>query len=652
MSQEAINSTRAGNTSDVQVKTTANSISEATVVTSNPSSNVYLIRFEHSPQENEQAVWVGGMLSNLLGINTQFTIPAKTKVVVIRSTPISYIIGCKGSAVKYGVENDSLHNMENLNSTEFGKLKESISSLFAGGNSLLRHFASLDAGTLAKVECHLLDDMVRIISNKFLHHSAFGDYEIYNDGGRLNVEFHGAKYEYEALGNAELEDLKMDFDYENVIKEREDEDKYLETGRWRFSQYLGYLGNFINLFVNDPVRELGKIAESSVHPSGKFRAHVNNDGSLLMQSVGDIVLEKVCRICVPRRKRRHEDSSGAVMEEKRIDINASPLNFSQWAPSDEANIFENAYKLRDYAKWFSNYYSMSGFYSAEDDFNIPEKEEDVSEPVKDNDDPENAKQSISDGIHTKYVNAYSTIRIFRDGSIVLFDAYGSSITMAGGDVSIAATNNLRLESAGDINLIAGKNITNTARQHIEQNAITGAICSRGRERISMYSDEGTINLESNKESTEEDPDPSIILQGKGKITCKAEDDIIVKSQGGSVGISGGNITNILNGSIDSNDSTGFTLLNVAGLPIFAADMTNTIYCQNLISERTISRFIYGKENSREIPNAGTISNLIVHWYSILNLYGIHTTIKWLKYRPLNQIHKIILLSFILISQIS
>ena len=50
-----------------------------------------------------------------------------------------------------------------------------LTNLHGVGVTLLRHLASLQAGDLARVECHLLDDLVRIVAQNFRHHSAIGD---------------------------------------------------------------------------------------------------------------------------------------------------------------------------------------------------------------------------------------------------------------------------------------------------------------------------------------------------------------------------------------------------------------------------------------------------------------------------------------------
>ena len=78
-----------------------------------------------------------------------------------------------------------------------------------------------------------MDDMVRIVSETFKHYSAFGDYQIYNDG-RLNVRFDGTSYEHESFGKLSDQDPLVDLDSNKV----DFKDTFTQTGRWRFSEYI------------------------------------------------------------------------------------------------------------------------------------------------------------------------------------------------------------------------------------------------------------------------------------------------------------------------------------------------------------------------------------------------------------------------------
>ena len=54
-------------------------------------------------------------------------------------------------------------------------------------------------------------------------------------------------------------------------------DGYTDDGRWRFSQYVGWVGNFIHLFVTDPVEHVGHLASERFR-AGRSKIHAHIDG--------------------------------------------------------------------------------------------------------------------------------------------------------------------------------------------------------------------------------------------------------------------------------------------------------------------------------------------------------------------------------------
>jgi len=364
----------------------------------------------------------------------------------------------------------------------------------------------------------------------------------------------------------------------------------------------------IHAFVNDPVNELGKIAQTGLTPSGRWNFHVNKDGSCLLQSVSDIVLEKVVRIAVPKRIKRFEDPTGNNLTETEDDF-SSEQTLKTWIPSDSDNIFENVYKLRDYAKWFSNYYSLAQFHRLHKDFELPESEEDIEQPAKDCVDLDKVKQdaAYSEDVHEKYIEAYSTIRIFRDGSILLYDAYGSAITMAGGNVQISASKHLQLEAAGDINLVAGNSINAKAYDSVELSSTTiGKIYLRGYNGIEQYSDAGVINIQSDadpEELEETDSNSTIKLSAnKGNILAFSKQSILLKSLQETYLNSKGLLCSFLGNigiSLLDNDNNIKTSLN-----------TNTLKVNSIYSSRVTASILSNK--SIEQPTlVGKVGSVVI-----------------------------------------
>lgn len=355
-----------------------------------------------------------------------------------------------------------------------------ISNLMGVGLTLLRHFSKLSAGQLATIECCLLNDMVRIVSDRFEHYTSFGSYRVYNDGGRLNVVWDGTSKDYEAAGLKHAKDAKAVTVGENVIQQPDDP---LADARNRFSLYLGHLGNFIHLFVTDPTEQIGRIAETSLR-SGKARIHVADDGTILMQSVADIVMEKVVRIPVPVQKRRQDDPSGNKPE----DVPASVSQLETWKPSDSANVFEMAFQLREYARWLNNRQAYQQFRMQDRDWRVPSEKETPAPDI--NSDDVYRKEANGDNVSWRI--AYATIRIYRDGSVQMVDAYGNAYTSTYTGIQISSTKDIRLEAAGSVNIIAGQSVNVLARDGIGLSAITGGLWLRAGKSVQLLAQTGNI----------------------------------------------------------------------------------------------------------------------------------------------------------------
>ena len=436
----------------------------------------------------QTCVWGCSIFSGLLGFKTSYIPPSGTKVIVFHTEQVpSFIVSAIPSIMvdpgqqdrhMTGPDSPSYHDDQAFASAggkstpmyaghkppvDLAEGEIQLDNLLGVGLSLLRGMASLQAGDRARIECHLMDDMVRVISDTFKHYTAFGDYVISNDGGKLNVAWHGTSYEHEAMGRIQARDPLVPTTDQDTVDMETDLDGTDDDGRWRFDQYIGWLGNFVHMFFTDPVNALGQLAESQIRP-GKARLHVNGDGSILVQSIADIVLEKVVAIPVPIPIRREDDvngnTSGQALQHQEY--------LKTWKPSNNANLFEMAFQLREYARWLNNSYSMSRFYQMDRDWRVPSEAE---VPLPDVSGAEVDKRGQNSGIINWRVG-YSTIRIYRDGSIQTVDAYGNSITTTKVGVQIASAGDLLLQAAGSVNIVAGRDVNILAQQNV---GITAAL---------------------------------------------------------------------------------------------------------------------------------------------------------------------------------
>lgn len=500
--------------------------------------------------------WLAGVFSAMFGMKTSFSPQRGSRVALMLGNP-SFILGITGAVPLSEYNGRRATNVEGATTSsadwdenaddEVHKHHNEPSDMLEGefelanelsvGIQFLTTITKMQAGERARVECHLLRDMVRVFSDTFEHFSAFGDYQIYEDGGRVNVRWNGTAYEHEAWGQLDSSSPKAKVD-------RDDVSGVCETGRWRFAAYMGFLGDFMHMFVTEPEKALGSLAQAGC---GKSRIQQHSDGSVLVQSVADIVLERVCRIAVPVELKRPEDKEGnSNADYKNLDEKFLKIwNFG----SDFDNVHETVYQLREYARWLSDFQGYARFHQLNKDWKIP-VQSDVPEPSWTN--GEKDREQANPGV--KYKDVYSCYRIMRDGSQVMFDGSGSAVVMSCGNVQLSAAKHMTIEAAGDIRIRAGQNIYMLARRNIEISAVVGGIIGKARTLMRLFCEWGSIHIKSDanlknpkklsdQADSTQDPAPevlehSIVIDApvEGAIALNTVQKIAMAVSDGSVGM--------------------------------------------------------------------------------------------------------------------
>lgn len=338
---------------------------------------------------------------------------------------------------------------------------------------LLLGMVALGANDRSQIECLLHRELVRLTSRNFEHFAATGDIKNYDDG-RLNQEEHGTCYEHERYGTKEGEPIL------EAPEEPVDFDEWVDkTMRARWSKYVGFLGDIVNFWVTDPQEAIGQMATGQFR-SGKARVHIGHDGTLLMQSTADIVLERVVRIPVPVRLKHEEDPQGVVRERMR-ELDKKFEEQWEWAST---NPQDTAFMLRDYSRYLSQFQSMARFLQMADmaeEFEIPSEAE-TPEPMTV--DP--------DRIPALYYDTYATIRIFRDGSIVNSCGYGNATYMGPYGIIHSSIGDYTVYASRDINLKAGRSMHLSARRNVELVAHRGALLLKGRTALRALVEKGVL----------------------------------------------------------------------------------------------------------------------------------------------------------------
>lgn len=536
-----------------------NTVHKGTVISVDPITRSFSVQLNGKKGiVVRNCVWAAGLFSGLLGMKTTFIPTPGTSVLVVPGPP-AFVVGCIPTDAHDPIAGDSrtlTGSGKKRSETSTGRalktaLRGSVapgatpgSDMLEGeleiGNSLgvsmalLTTIARMTAGGRAKIEACLLNDMVRIVSDVFKHHTAFGDIEIYNDG-RLNCRVNGTSYEHEAWGLLKPKDKKVA--NSDSIVDLTSVDRMIDTGRWRYSEFIGFLGDMVHQFVSEPTAVIGKFAADAAR-AGKSRFQMMNDGTMLMQSVTEIVIERVSRIPVPIEKKRWDDPTGS----KKADMDKLKTDYLKiWEyGKDPKDIAKTCYQLREYARWLSGMHSYARFLQMEDDWNVPsETASPASSWTNAEDDVEKVNPNMDRELHT-----YSCFRIMRDGSQILLDGYGNAYVASFNGVQLSSAKHMEIYSAGDLSIAAGRNLYLKARRNIEIAAIVGGLKIKARTWLQGLCEWGSVWLKSDADATspqtpvEGDPEP-VIMEAemllettKGKTRISSEKQLLLEIKRG------------------------------------------------------------------------------------------------------------------------
>lgn len=365
-----------------------------------------------------------------------------------------------------------------------------LSNMLGVGIQFLTTMIKIQAGERAKVEACVLNDMVRIISGHYKNHSPLGDEEIYDDG-TLNHVCYGAKFPHEAWGTDAPQSPKAEVEGREVEK-----DSVAKEMQRRWADFKGYLGDYVHSFVMDPEGNT-KAAMEQLCP-GKSLIWQAQDGSLVFQSVADISFERRIKVQIPIEKQKHYDPKGTPSTEKaQMKQDLEPLKNWDFG-KDFKDAWQLGYQIREYARWLGEYHNYARFIQSGDWEVKSEKEAEKSAYTNRESDTEKANQELAG---QEYLERYSTIRIFRDGSQLQYDGYGNMTLMSPGGIHHSSVSNYTVDAAGDIRMIAGGSFWLKARKHVDIVAQFGGLILKGRTWFRGLCEWGSIFLKSDA------PDP-------------------------------------------------------------------------------------------------------------------------------------------------
>lgn len=416
-----------------------------------------------------------------------------------------------------------------------------ISNEFGVLLGLYQQLATLKASELAQVQCHLLDDLVRIISHNFQHYTALGEYNIYHDGKRLMAEFGATHKPAESYGRPAVEkDMQeamfkkegghtVDDESDYYTIKEDERVKAIERFKW----FLGGLGDFLHIFLVRPdpkeVRKLDPETTPEKPDTGLLDAHIGTDGAFHLRSVKEIFIEKTNWIRVPLRKAAPDDPKGDDAEELEYDAKV-PFEFKNDAKFKE-NPFNYALQLRDYVAYVNEKLGYQNFKKHEKDFHVNDdiaKENKLNEIDQvDQETPLNLKD---------YALRTAGIYLMPNGGITIRDAWNSAIVMEGGNIYLQPAKDIVSQPLRNCIVKAGGNINMACKKHLDLSSSEEGMRLKSEKALYCYSNKSGIILESSGETdTPGSPDPTeaavediggIVLKSKLSIYNYAEKQIV------------------------------------------------------------------------------------------------------------------------------
>lgn len=521
--------------------------------------------------------YLPGCVAGLLGFSINSLPPVGTRVVVLRGRSQNYVIAAQqatgaktpdttGFATGFTDADPWKEEAFNVDRAKAGKqigggMHEAV-DMFPGEldltNSMgvalraLHNFAALSAGDAAKVETHLFNAMVRIVSGYFVHHSVGGDTMIWSNGG-CNKEEHFTSYQFEADGKKdETETYAQEGESTNVYDPKESCDDIVnDTGRWRLSRYTGFLGDLIHTFVSTPTDVISTYNKGA-YRNGQFRASVGADGMVAVQAHGGVFVQVTPRIQVPVMFHKWDDPEFDA-EEAFKNLNSEYLKLWGSGP-DWKNLEFACWQMRSYLRYIMQYHSLQRFLQLKDAgvCEVPVDTETAGKSAASEEDKKSTNGS--DASYPWYREA--SISIDPSGSITIESNQHASIILNQGNIQIAAAGNLELKAGGTVS-IQGRDMSILSASDMEIVSMAGKIAMKARTAWKVLCEMGRIWLKSDAEegagedtevagvkSTSEMGEYAIVLDAsKGKTLVSAKEQVTVGAETGDLYLSslGGSI---------------------------------------------------------------------------------------------------------------
>ena len=349
----------------------------------------------------------------------------------------------------------------------------------------------LRASHFCGVEAHWIDNLLRLIGHNFERLLSASETRAFDDEGEFTRYDRWGPYPWETLGvyNSATDFTKSasgKWGSGTAGREPVYDD---QMGIWRVQEFRGFLGDISRLFVGLPRSrsyEEGpeRLSQDTVMP-GVLDKGYSLDGAYHVRSAKGILLEKSVAIPVPKEKTTPDDAKGDNSENYKAagvygegkDHNKPIVEIED----DRAGI--RALMAFERHSLLYNYFSNLGFVRHEKDWYLPNEEESAVElgvasgvyagskavntvdfwmPL-----PSKVDVDVDHRGSTRYYSGRARIQIDEDGSVLIEDAYGSQVQMAGGNLFLDARNDIVMRAGRNIQFWAGHDLIEKAGNSID-----------------------------------------------------------------------------------------------------------------------------------------------------------------------------------------
>lgn len=480
-------------------------------------------------------LYAAGMCASLFGVSESNLPQVGTRVICMHTPSATYVLGTQPKA------NDPTEDYSNivtgdtgyvqadefpcpLTDSEGGSSKvvsgyKASRDLLPGeseqGNNigavlrLLTNISHMEGG-LALVETCIANDMLRMVSQYFVHHNCGGDHFIWNNG-RCNDELHFTSYPHEAWGMKEEKEAVAEEVVDGVYKLKGKDDPMDATGRWRCSRYMGFLGDILHFWVTHPTEVVSTYAEGAAR-AGRFHTWVGQDGTLMVQAAGDVCIDVNPHIVVPEILHKW-DNPAWKPEETMSKLDSEYLKI--WAPGQRWNdLNASVWQMRQYLKYLTLWHSLERFRQVAVDphdsdkglCNIPiEKDAPMGNPAADEKDKEKAGAKAAEP-----AAAHALLRMSPDGSITMIampqnpaDTGICSVVMNNGSIQLVAPHNVEIKAGGTFSVTA-KDVSIRALKLVEVVSLCGALVTKARTAWKALCEKGLVWLKGDRKKSDED----------------------------------------------------------------------------------------------------------------------------------------------------